>query len=224
MIPDREIATAADYADAMLTARRAKNILLLLLVLLVLGQLTLFLLLRFDVVSTSAVASTQPATTQSAAVEPATLLHYLSGGCLFLGLVVSIVLSLVLLLIVNIMLVGRLIGVGRLVSAYVWCLLLLVLLFPWQAFLNNVNLTMEQAPFKVPGVLYTWSELTDPAHGANFPTENTAFAALKWIRYVAMPVVALILLLLIQVKSNRGMRQALGEDETIVVDGATEEQ
>ena len=44
------IAVAADYADAMMTARKAKNVLFLLLLLVLLTQLALFFLLKFNVV------------------------------------------------------------------------------------------------------------------------------------------------------------------------------
>jgi hypothetical protein len=207
---DREIATAADYADAMLTARRAKNVLVLILLLTLLGQLTLFFVLKYtDVIPIGDSATTQPTTAQKMTYG----LYFLCGLCLFIGLTVSIVLSLVLLLITNIMLVGRLIGVGRLTGAYVLSLVLLVLLFPWQTFLNNVGLTPDKVDWKVPGVLYTWSELTDPRVGAKFASDDWRFMAVKWTRYAVMPVVATGLLLVIQGKSNRGMRQALGEDD-----------
>jgi hypothetical protein len=120
-----------------------------------------------------------------------------------------------LLLIANIMLVGRLIGVGRVISAYCWCLVLVLVLFPWQAFLDNSGLTRTEAPFKLPGVLYTWDELVNPTH----PAESGRFSgdfntvALKWFRFAGAPIAAAILVLVIQVKSNRGMRQALGEDD-----------
>jgi hypothetical protein len=205
---DRDIATAADYADAMLTARRAKHVLVLILLLTLLGQLALFFVARYtDFIPMATSATTQPAPQLEYG------LYFLCGLCLFIGLTVSIVLSLVLLLIANIMLVGRLIGVGRLTSAYVLSLVLLVLLFPWQAFLNNVGLTPDKVEWKVPGVLYTWDELTNVRIGAKFATDDVRLAALKWTRYVAMPLVAITLLLVIQGKSNRGMRQALGEDD-----------
>jgi hypothetical protein len=113
----------------------------------------------------------------------------------------------VLLLIVTIMLVGRLIGVARTTSAYIWCLVLVVLLFPWQAILADE--TFRSRDFIVPGVLYTWDELLALAR---FPRDASAQAILGWARFVVWPVVALILLLVIHVKSNRGLRQALGED------------
>ena len=69
------------------------------------------------------------------------LLKYFIGATGFMGVTLSIVLSFVLLLIVNVMLVGRLIGVARLTSAYLWSLILIVMLFPWQAFLNDQMLS-----------------------------------------------------------------------------------
>jgi hypothetical protein len=95
----------------------------------------------------------------------------------------------ILLLVVNIMLVGRLIGVARLTSAYVWCLVLVVLLFPWQAFLSNADLTDPN--FKIPGVLYTWDELRTTAH---FSSEMSVGSILKWARFVGFPGLALVLL------------------------------
>jgi hypothetical protein len=218
---DREIATAADYADALLTTRRAKHALSLLLLLLILGQLAVFFIYRYTDFIPSPTVATEVST--EAATQPAAskfdreaLLHWVSGGCLFLGLTVSILLSFVLLLIVNIMLVGRLIGVGRLVSAYCWCLVLVLVLFPWQAFLNNVQLDTAKAHFKLPGVLYTWDELTNPSQpgeSGRFQGDWTVKSTAKWVRYVGAPVMTLIILLVIQGKSNRGLRQALGEDD-----------
>jgi hypothetical protein len=211
---DSSIATAADYADAMITARRATRFFILLLVLLLLGQLTLFFLVRLDVLNIAdpGPASTQPATSLIDKVNAINQIHYLVGGAVFLGVTVAIVLSFVLLLIVNIMLVGRLIGVSRVTRSYILSLVLLVLLFPWQAFLSNVGLTPDQAAFKIPGVLYTWSELRHPTEGAHFKTEEMKVAVLKWTRFAGFPVVAVIILLTIAVQSGRGMKQALGED------------
>jgi hypothetical protein len=79
----------------------------------------------------------------------------------------------------------------------------MVLVFPWQAFLSA-------STFKWPGVLYTWDELIT---FAKFHNELTPFAILKWARFVGWPVLAVIIVLLIQIKSNRGLRQAFGEVE-----------
>ena len=208
MTPDSAIATAADYADAMITARRAKNILLLVLLLLLLAQLGIFFGVRYtkalDTIATT--PTTLPSTNWP------DMLNFLSNVCMFLAIICSIVVSLVLLLIVNIMLVGRLIGVARVTSAYIWSLLLLVLIFPWQYVLSNVGLTMDRVAWKIPGVLYTFSELSQYA---KFPGDFSQPSILKWVRFVVMPLFAAVIVLAIRVKSNRGIRQALGEDDSM---------
>ena len=212
------IATAADYADAIMTARRAKNTLFLLLLLILLTQIALFFLGRHDVVDLSGDAAATAATTQASATvdlpgtQPVTArvstatwrsaLEYLIGLTAFLGIALTIVLAIVLLLIVKIMLVGRLIGVSRLTSAFIWTCLLAALLFPWQAFWPD-----NEFKFKVPGALYTWNELVHRVNDQ--PTRDDA--VLFWARFVGFPVLALIILLSIQVKSRRGLQQALGE-------------
>ena len=202
---DPAIATAADYADALYTARRAKNLLVLLIFVTLLIQVGLFFVARYTDYIITPAATTRP--------MPIWVdwLQYLVGASAFLGVVLAIVLGFVLLLIVNIMLVGRLIGVAKTTSAYVWCLILLVLLFPWQAFLSDA--TFINPNFKIPGVLYTWGELTTLAKfGLTKPAEVPELI-LRWARFVVFPVLAIIIVLGIQIKSNRGLRQAFGETE-----------
>ncbi|MGH7213402.1 MAG: hypothetical protein ACREIT_01275 [Tepidisphaeraceae bacterium] len=217
------ISTAADYADAMMTARRAKNWLFLILLLMLLGQLTLFFVARYTdiVVDSNAPVTTAPVWPESDVVQSSVgrnRLHYALSLTSFLGATVPVVLTVVLLLIVTIMLVGRLVGVAKVTSAFIWCVVLVVFLFPWQSFLDNVYLTPDRAEFKVPGALYTWAELSHPTLGAKFSlnvvgdsSNSLPRAILKWARFVAFPVAALLILLAIQVKSNRGLKQALGE-------------
>ena len=143
---DPGIATAADYADAMYTARRSKNMLVLLVFVMLLIQLGLFFVARYTDYIIAPAATTQPIP------KWVDLLQYLVGASAFLGVILTIVLSFVLLLIVNIMLVGRLIGVAKTTSAYIWCLVLLVLLFPWQAFLSNATFTDPN--FKIRRAVY----------------------------------------------------------------------
>ena len=138
------IATAADYADAMLTARKAKQLIWTALVVMIAAQIVCFFVARYRV---------DPAASNHAT----DILKYITGGIDFLGMVLTLVLAIDLLLIVVIMLVGRLIGVSRVVSAFLWCVVLAVLLFPWQAFL--MNQTFNSPEIKIPGVLYNWAEL-----------------------------------------------------------------
>jgi hypothetical protein len=231
-MPPSNIATAADYADAMMIARRAKNVLFFLLLIMLLLQITIFFVARHtqhvipDAAPAPSLADTaaplpavQPATAPS--TQPlsilrdkalaADVLRYVTAIIDFLGIVFILVLAIVLLLIIKIMLVGRLIGVAQVTSAFIWCTFLALLLFPWQGFLQNSDFTGQ---FKIPGVLYTWAELIAPKTGAKFA--STGFDAptvQHWARFVAWPVISLILLLVVQAKSSRGLRAALGESE-----------
>jgi hypothetical protein len=212
---DSNIATAADYADAMLTARSAKNALFLILLVVLLLQIAIFFLYRYEVVqfTPNIIRNTPSATTTTTTAPTVTkrtielLLTYLVGTTEFLGVVLTTVLAIVLLLLINIMLVGRLIGVARVTSAYILTLVLLILIFPWQAFLDAYQ-------FKLPGVLYTWQELTTRARWHDV---NMNQAIQNWSRFVVIPVVAVIILMAIQIKSVRGIRQALGEGAELPV-------
>jgi hypothetical protein len=236
-MPPSNIATAADYADAMMIARRAKNALFLLLMAMLALQMAVFFVARLtnhvipaagdtSLASTVSPTTAPSATTQSSATvaTPATasetgnhnspfagqVLRYVTALIDFLGILMIIVLAMVILLIAKIMLVGRLIGVAQVTSAFIWCVFLVVLLFPWQAFLQNTDFTGD---FKIPGVLYTWPELIHPTLGAKFQGLPTDQTALRWARFVGFPALAMILLLVVQAKSSRGLRAALGESE-----------
>jgi hypothetical protein len=236
------IATSADYADAMMIARRAKNWLFLLLLLFLLAQLAIFFVARYtnyvfpaapahqsladEFGDDAATPATLPTTRAAATSSPAkaNLIHqtliYLTAIIDFLGIVLTVLLSITLLLVINIMLVGRLIGLAHLTSAWIMCIFLVVLLFPWQSFLQDPNF---KADFKLPGVLYTWTELTHPTLGAKFDTGGDAGSIrfeqriLRWARFVGFPVVSIVMLLFVQAKSSRGLRAALGETELLDV-------
>ena len=219
------IATAADYADAMMAARRAKNWLFLFLLLIVLGQLGMFFAIRHNPALIGSAGT--PPTTQPGGFQVAKLMEYFVAITGFAGIILAMVLAAVQLLIVTIMLVGRLIGVSRVTSAFIWGLLLIVLLFPWQSLLLSPvsaaanSQGMTDTEFKLPGVLYTWGEITHPTLGATFnPADLTAnLAYLRWARFVIWPSIAVLLLLVIQSKSSRGLRMALGEVEFDVAEG-----
>ncbi len=262
------LAVAADYADALMTARRAKNWLFILLLLILVLQLALFLLVRFNVLKLSdrpgiaqadartPVADTRTASADAPTTEPTTdatpaptpaptpdrtvpvaatstyrsttvaaILRYVIPATDYLGMIFVLVLSIVLLLLVMIMLVGRLIGVAHMTGAFLWSVFLIVFLFPWQALLiTHENYPTEyrtetgevtaryvgpQPAFKVPGVLYTWREFEADHDFPPRPIWPGAF--MKWGRYVAFPVLALVVLMMVQAKSSRGLRFALGE-------------
>jgi hypothetical protein len=324
------VAVAADYAEAMITARRCRTVLFFLLLLIILGQLAIFFVVRYvpsmrvgvtttdgpgmvDVDVDVDRADTQPATDETtedadtgdttsdagadadaaavtaaagadadadaddaaddagdaadavgdAVTTPTTteapantrrtasssssssdnrastlhiaandVLRYLIPVANFLGILFAVLLSVVLFLIVMIMLVGRLIGVAGVTSGFVWSVLLLLLLFPWQAFLisegrspsayaaapgrstYSYEYLAEQPAFKVPGVLYTYPELRDEANFDHNWKEPEVI--LKWARFLVFPLVTLLILMMVQAKSSRGLRLALGESEVSV--------
>ena len=127
----------------------------------------------------------------------------------------------------GIMLVGRLVGVTHVTRAFILSVVLLVMLFPWQSVWNYPGAgtlqteptAMEDTPtgprFGLPGVLYTWPELQ---HHAHFHTDPITAAILGWGRFVGWPVVAIIILLMVQARSSRGLKFALGEAEINVVE------
>jgi hypothetical protein len=222
---DHAIATAADYADALLTARRAKNWVFALLLGVLLFQLAVFAATyggwaRIDADVAAAVDAAAPAATATA-TAPADLnaarraaartsaLHYVTGLSVFLGLILSLLLIMVLLLIVGIMLVGRLIGISHVTAALIGSLLLALLLFPWQAFLSNADIPRPQ--FAIPGVLYCWDELVSVPH--RFAAAGWEHFVLNWARFVVFPLAAVTLLVVVQRRSRRGLRLALGEEQ-----------
>jgi hypothetical protein len=137
--------------------------------------------------------------------------QYAVGTSVFIGVAGTILVALMLYLITQIMVVGRLIGVSRVIGALVWTFVVLLLMFPWQAFLSDQ--AFRTRDWILPGVLYFWPELlANVTLGTRGDEAPISRLILHWARFVAWPVIAIILLLLIQVKSNRGLRQALGED------------
>jgi hypothetical protein len=218
------MAVAADYADAMLNARFWKNLLFLLLFLMLLIQIGVFCWMRFGTPAPVG-AATQPAMLQGHDVSIA--LSWLINVTDFLAMVAVVVLAVVLLLIVGIMLVGRLIGVTHSTGAFIWCVILAVLLFPWQSLWDYpIADTTQTAPVArenievgpaigLPGVLYTWPELQ---HKAHFPNDPWTAGAVGWARFVGWPVVAIIILLMVQARSSRGLKFALGEAEIQVAE------
>lgn len=224
------VAVAADYADAMLVARLWKHLLVLLLILCLLIQLAIFFFVKFGYSAHLTVL--HPSSTQ-----PVATTHDFTPGLIFLtnlvdfvAIVSVVVLAVILLLIVGIMLVGRLVGVSHVTSAFIWCVVLGALLFPWQSLWNypiagtiqtvgTEEERVEVGPrYGFPGVLYTWPELR---HRYDFPNTFSYNGVLGWGRFVVWPVIALIILGSVQVRSTRGLRFALGEAELQVASTTT---
>jgi hypothetical protein len=251
------LAVSADYADALLVARRAKKLLFLLLMLGLLAQIAVFLCAKFNVLKIGADDNVTVKTpkkvetsTSSAATEPTTqetststvrvetqekaitapsgknitgpFFAWVTNCIVFLGTIFSIVLAIIVLLIVLTMLVGRLLGVANTTSAFVWAVVLAVIMFPWHLFYapetardtmstNNADIRLDD--YRWPGATYTWGELKQ---GIDFKSDQPKIAVLRYARFVGYPFVALVILFMVQAKSGRGVKYALGEAEVHV--------
>jgi hypothetical protein len=188
---DAGLASSADFADALLTARRGRSVLVSLILVILLFQIGLFFAARFKIAIDGSSATLD-------------FLKYVVDITDFLGVVLPGVLAMVLLLITLVMLVGRVLGVSRIVSAFIACLVLMTLMFPWQALFMNQTFDSDQ--FRIPGVLYTWTELV---LRARVHPDRPTLALLYWARFVGWPVAAVLIVLKIQFASGKGLGAAL---------------
>lgn len=224
MLTDTAVATAADYADALVTLRRAKSLVVLVIALALLAQIALFLTARFTdalggaaPVAVAAVPTTLPLAGDAlvAPVAAETKLYFaLAYGtvvALTAAVVCAFVLPLVLAAIGHVMLVGRLIGVGSVAGAFALALVLLAVLFPWQAVLNTS--LQARHDLVIPGALTTWVELSTRARPV--AGEPAAAQVLTYARFLGYPLAALVVTLAVGVKSGRGLRLALGEADLV---------
>ena len=229
------LVAAADYADALIVARRVKTTLCMLLFFLLGTTVTLFALLRY-VPSMAPAIGTGPFDGNTTLVRGG--LQYFIGLLDFAGLILPALLVAFVVVILLVQVVARVVGAGRTTSALVWAVLLALLLFPWQAVLNNPATNPDPAAdaigMKVPGVVYTWAELSSPTAGARFPEVNSppppgttvgsarAVAVLHWLRYAGFPLLAMIIVGIIHTKAERALRQSFGTDVIVLPPTADE--
>ncbi len=101
---------------------------------------------------------------------------------LMTGLVSATLLMFVLMMAVKVALVGRLAGMGALMSSFLWSLLLLALVVPWQlAF---------PAPAVLPGVFFSRAELVADTAAVTWGAQAAWYVhLLYWLRYLVYPLV-----------------------------------
>jgi len=207
----------AQYADAFRSVRAAKNLFFVLLLLAVLVQLAAFALVQFAGVM-DASKGEDPAqaimsdSQQKTATRPADpdkfssaslwyqVLYWALPTTKFAGIVLAALLALTLLTGVQISLVGRLGGAAGLVSALFWSLILLAMMTPWQQALQSSAAC---------GALYNYSDLCRGARLVNQAWDPQARPSslgltLYYARFVAYPLLALLVLLVVQSKFARG--------------------
>ena len=219
-------AATAVYHDALSTARSFRTLCFAVVLLCLLAQIGMFFAAKYwsdfpgrasaggtvtlpsgldaDGDSTPAV-SAETAEVGADAVESA--LYTVLYATLFLGLVFSLLLSLTLAFTTLVMLCGRTVGVDRVTRAFLWSLVLLLLMIPWQAVLAHPS---SGGAFRIPGALYTWPELM--RNVPEFAGAGVGGEVLGWLRFAAVPLIALILLIVVFATSGGGIKRALGLD------------
>lgn len=230
-------AELAEYADAFRTTRLAKNVFAWIVFAAILVQIAGFVLVHFvGVLDASAgedpgrvALATRPTDADEADATPPeapadtaegvalwyNVLLWALPATKFFGLVAVILLALALMFAVKIALQGGFAGVAALVSAFFWSLILLAMLTPWQQVFNTTVVT---------GALYNYGELKLHASALRESWGGGASAnTMDWIvyyaRFLAYPVVALLVWLVIMVRFGGGCRRALQSTETAQAGG-----
>jgi len=182
------------YADAFRSVRAAKNIFWVLLVVAVLAQVASFVLVDFVTVLGV------PPGDDAAASAWREVLDWALQATQFLAMVLCCLLVLTLLFGVKLSLIGRLGSTAGFLSAFFWSLLLLAALVPWQsAFTGRFAC----------GALFTLPELLgEMAKMAPEKEPGWLDKGLYYARFLAYPVIALLLSVATLAKSARGMRGA----------------
>jgi len=210
----------SEYADAFRSAQAAKNIFSWILMLAILVQLASFVLVNFvgvvdvlkgaDPMQTAAADSQQPgaeAPVDSGAVQSAAtwyhVLMWVLPGTKFLAVVLAALLVLTLLFAVKLSLLGRLSGISQLVSAFFWSLILLAMVTPWQQILHSSIAC---------GALYNYTQLVEWVKliktGWNPSASPSALSrTIYYARFMAYPLIAVLVWLVVQTKFARGCRQ-----------------
>jgi hypothetical protein len=213
-MPPDSIIASADYADALLAARAAVRVFTAIVLLTLVGQMALFFTVRYRIpddalsnANTRLAAASQPSISPPpiGPTQTELLIEYGIGLTQFFALAASLALAGSLLVTLNIMIVARVVGIAPVARALFASLPLIVLLFPWQAFLNNQQMTA--ADFKIPGVLYSWAELRHTAHWTDAVLSMPG--TLHWARFGGFPCAALLLVITLYRWTACGLGKAL---------------
>lgn len=196
-----------DYELGLRKLRRLRSLAGLLLLLALLTQLVLFFLARYDVIEVSE-ASAGGAFYRVSELSPAeSTLHYVLGGTASLSVLLAVVLVITVIAEGLLIVVSRRLGVAATISALLWSLVLLVLVFPSQLFFGEAALS--RSVFALPGAVFTFGELR--TYGLDADDWGSAGTYFDFLRFAVAPLAAIIVLMLALIKSGRGFKLALGE-------------
>ena len=204
-----------EFHLALATTRCAKNVFWCLILVALLGQLTAFVLVDFvGLLNASPAAATSQPASQPASrpiVTPATpsdetaemwsvVLNWTLPAGRFIALLSCLLLVLTLMFAVKLALQGQTGGVAGLIAAFYWSLILLALLIPWQQVLPGSTL--------VAGAMHNLGELQ--LGRARASGGSVLATLLYYVRFLAMPILTLCVLLIVAGRWNKGFRIARG--------------
>ena len=140
----------------------------------------------------AAAAAAAPAAEAPSAEQWKAVLSWLLPACKFGGLVLAFLLTATLWLAVLLSLVGRLGGIGGLVGALFWSLLLLAMLVPWQNVLPGSSLAC--------GALFNLGDLLSARAAAEGWTSRLVYFG----RFLAYPLAAAAVWLIVHLRFGAG--------------------
>lgn len=190
--------TGSDYLRAFHTTRRVKNLLMLLVLLCLLGQIAAYVAVGF-MGMLDPVYAIEGAGEDPTARRVDFILMQAMPLTKTIGLVSAGALMLALMFAAKISLVDRLGGAAGLVGAFFWSLLLLAMVTPWQDLVNSV---------------WAWGALTDSLSliaavsdvraGWTINGPGTISRGLHYGRMLGYPGAAVLVLIIIQWRFARG--------------------
>ncbi len=217
MNPSQTDLASSGCAEALRSLKAGKNIFMTVVLLVLLTHLGSFLAVQFGGVidppppKDQSAAATQPATQAAEAnVENAEqdtreasynramyeeTLRWALPACRFFAVVAVLLAVLTFMFAVKLAIIGRLGGIANYMSAFLWSLILLAMVMPWQQVLGSSFAS---------GVLFNLGELTSyvekikSSWGASTP--GPLEVALYYARFIAYPVIALLVWLVVMVK------------------------
>ena len=227
-LPVSPLPTGPDYAAALLKLRKWRTLLGLIVILVLLTQITLFFLYKFDVLGLSdagaaaaagldpeaaAVVATDlparsPVAFQSADLNATgRLLKFLMSLGVFLATICAFMLAVVGVVQALLLVADRRLGIAHSLSGFGWALLAAFVVLPWQIFFHDA--VYQVGEFAVPGALWLTSELW--AYGRFGDDWGQLDTYLRYGRFVAWPLFAIVLTALAMAKIGRPTKTARAE-------------
>jgi len=215
----RTQAAPPEYLDAFKVVRLAKNVLMVIILLSILVQLGGVILVEFVGLPAAPAPPANEAAGVPAASGPAqtadpsplrTTVFWLLPATKFTALAACLLLVLTLMFSVMLSLVGRLGGIAGFMRAFFLSLILLAMLVPWQQ--------IVKASFAC-GALFNLDQLEEARRKLQ---DNTLAQILHYARFIAYPLLAMLVLATVQITFSKGSRK-MNIAPAAVVSGRPEE-